>query len=354
MPYLFEPLKLRDITFRNRIGISPMCQYSSTNGLANEWHLVHLGSRAVGGAGIVFTEAAAVEARGRISPQDLGIWSDEHVEPLARVTRFVAQHGAVPGIQLAHAGRKASTRRPWDGGGQMPESEGGWRAVGPSAVAFDKLPTPIELSLDQIRQVQNAFVEATRRSLAAGFQIIELHAAHGYLAHSFYSPLSNRRADQYGGSFDNRVRFVVETAAAMRRAWPEKLPMSARLSCSDWIDGGWTIEDSIELAKRLRAEGVDVIDCSSGGVAPGAAIAVGPGYQVPFAEAIRKHANIATAAVGLITEPAHADEVIRNGRADLVFVARQSLNDPNWPIHAAIALRHKELAPIPSQYLRAF
>ena len=216
MPHLFEPLKLREVTFRNRIGISPMCQYSSEKGLVNDWHLVHLGARAVGGAGVVFTEAAAVEARGRISPQDLGIWSDEHIEPLARITRFIAQHGAVPGIQLAHAGRKASTRRPWEGGGPVPESEGGWRAVGASPIAFDKLPVPIELSIEQIKQVQQAFVAATKRSLAAGFQVIELHAAHGYLAHSFYSPLANRRTDQYGGSFDNRVRFVLETASAMR------------------------------------------------------------------------------------------------------------------------------------------
>jgi 2,4-dienoyl-CoA reductase-like NADH-dependent reductase (Old Yellow Enzyme family) len=354
MPHLFEPLKLRNVTFRNRIGISPMCQYSSENGLANDWHFAHLCARAVGGAGVVFTEAAAVEARGRISPQDLGIWSDEHIAPLARITRFIAQHGAVPGIQLAHAGRKASTRRPWEGGGAVPQSEGGWRAVGPSAVAFDKLPAPIELSVDEIKKTQQAFVDAARRALAAGFQIVELHGAHGYLAHSFYSPLSNHRADQYGGSLANRIRFIVETATAMRKEWPDKFPMSVRISSSDWVEGGWTIEDSIELAKQLKSAGADLIDCSSGGNVPAVKIPAGAGYQVPFAEAIRRDAGIATAAVGLITEPTHADEIIRNGRADMVLIARQSLRDPNWPITAAIALRHRDVAPVPVQYQRAF
>ena len=354
--HLFDPLTLRGITLRNRIGISPMCQYSSEDGVATDWHFVHLGARAVGGAGLVMVEATAVEPRGRISPADMGIWDDRHVEPLARIARFVEQHGAVPAIQLAHAGRKASTRPGWTGGGAIPTGEGGWQAVGPSALAFGDLPAPAELSVEQIRQVQAAFVAATRRALAAGFKLIELHGAHGYLLHSFYSPLSNRRTDQYGGSFDNRVRMTLETAAAMREALPDQLPISVRLSCTDWTDGGWTPDDTIELARRLRSVGVDVIDCSSGGNVPRAKIPVGPGYQVPFAEAIRREAGIPTMAVGLITEPTHADAIVRNGRADVVLIARQALRDPYWPIHAARALNHRDLAEqlIPLQYRRAF
>ncbi len=352
MPHLFDPFTQRSITFRNRIGVSPMCMYSCEDGVANDWHVVHLGARAIGGAGMVCVEATAVEPRGRISPADMGIWDDKHIEPLARVARFLTQHGAVPAIQLAHAGRKAGTKPPWEGGGLV--ESGGWQAIGPSAVPFQGLSTPAEMTIDDIKTVQRAFVAAAKRALAAGFKLIELHGAHGYLAHSFYSPLSNHRTDLYGGSFANRTRFIVETATMLREAWPRDLPLWTRLSCSDWVDGGWTIGDSVELSKKLKDVGVDAIDCSSGGNVMGAKIAIGAGYQVPFAEAIKREAGIATAAVGLITEPSHADEIIRNRRADFVLLARQSLRDPNFPIHAAFALHQKDKAPIPKQYLRSF
>jgi 2,4-dienoyl-CoA reductase-like NADH-dependent reductase (Old Yellow Enzyme family) len=353
MSHLFEPLQIRGVTLRNRIGVSPMCQYSCRDGLATDWHLVHLGSRAVGGAALVMAEATAVEARGRISPQDLGIWDERHIEPLARVARFVAGQGAVPGIQLAHAGRKASTARPWDGGAPVPPDRGGWTPVGPSPVPFAPgYPTPEPLDETGLAEVRLAFREAARRALEAGFGWIELHGAHGYLLHSFCSPLSNQRPDRYGGGFEGRTRLPVEVVREVRTVWPEDRPLAVRLSCTDWLEGGWTLEESIELTRRLKGEGVDLVDCSSGGVAPGAKIPIGPGYQVPFSEEIRREAGIATAAVGMITEPEQAEGIVRGERADLVLLARELLRDPYWPMHAAAALGQR--GPVPPQYARAF
>ena len=353
-PQLFEPLTVRGVTLRNRIGVSPMCQYSSLDGLAGDWHFIHLGSRAVGGAALVCVEATAVEPRGRISPEDMGLWSDAHAEPLARIARFVASAGAVPGIQLAHAGRKASVTRPWDGDRPLGDDEGGWQPVAPSAVPFsDGWRLPHALSVAEIGEVVGRFRDAAVRARDAGFQWLELHAAHGYLLHEFLSPLANHRADDWGGSFPDRCRFLVEVVRAVRRVWPDRLPLAVRLSCTDWVAGGWTLEDSIALVGRLKQEGVDLIDCSSGGVVPGVKISIGPGYQVPLAEAVRK-AGVLTAAVGLITEPAHADEIVRNGRADLVMLARELLRDPDWPLHAARALGHAEALPPPPQYARAY
>ena len=355
MSQLFDPLPLRSVTLSNRIGVSPMCEYSSEDGFANEWHLVHLGSRAVGGAGLVLTEATAVEERGRITPADLGLWKDAHVEQLARIARFIADHGAVPGIQLAHAGRKASCARPWEGGLGLSPAEGGWEPLAPSALAFSSTsPVPRAMDEADLRAVQGAFVAAARRALGAGFRLLELHGAHGYLLHEFLSPLSNRRDDRYGGSFENRIRFVLETARAVRGVWPEQLPLAVRLSCTDWVEGGWTPEESIALAGRLRSEGVDLLDCSSGGMVPDAKIPVAPGYQVPFARRIRSEAGLATAAVGLITEPAQADSIVRSGEADLVFLARAMLRDPYWPLHAAAALGLPDRRRVPKQYLRAY
>jgi 2,4-dienoyl-CoA reductase-like NADH-dependent reductase (Old Yellow Enzyme family) len=353
MSALLTPFPVREVVFRNRIAVSPMCQYSSEDGFANDWHLVHLGSRATGGAALVMTEAAAVEARGRISPQDLGIWKDEHVEFLARIAAFVRQQGAVAGIQLAHAGRKASTRRPWDGGGVVPEAEGGWRPVAPSAVPFNPgEPVPAELSKAEIRGTVDAFVAAARRALRAGFQVTEIHAAHGYLVHQFLSPLSNQRTDEYGGAFENRIRLALEVAVAVRAVWPAGLPLFVRISATDWAPGGWDIDESVELARRLKAVGVDLIDCSSGGAVPHQKIALGPGYQVPFAARIRKETGVATGAVGMITTPQQAEEIVGSGQADMVLLAREFLRDPYFPLHAAKALGSK-VEP-PSQYLRAF
>lgn len=353
MAHLFESFRLRSMTLRNRIGMSPMCQYSAEEGLATDWHLVHLGARAAGGAGLVLVEATAVEARGRISPYDLGLWQAAQIEPLARITRFVRGQGAVPGIQLAHAGRKAGTARPWEGGQPLHDEHGGWTPVGPSALPFGEgYRTPVELSLADIEGLIESFRAAAIRAHEAGFGWLELHGAHGYLIHSFLSPLSNRRNDTYGGSFANRTRFARETARAVRAVWPEELPLAMRLSCTDWIEGGWSLEESVELARLLAGEGVDLIDCSSGGAAPGARIPAGAGYQVPFAEAIRRQAGIATAAVGLITAPAQADEIVRNGRADLVLLGRELLRDPAWPLYAARAL--EQPLPMPAQYHRAF
>ena len=300
MTHLFEPLRIREVTFRNRIALSPMCQYSSTNGFANDWHLVHLGSRAVGGAGLVMTEAAAVEARGRISPQDLGIWSDAHIEALARTVGLIHNFGAVAAIQLAHAGRKASTSKPSKGGKFLDESHEGWRpVVSSSAIAFSKeSPVPEALSIEGIQQVIQAFVQATKRSLQAGFKVIEIHAAHGYLLHQFLSPLVNQRQDDYGGSFENRTRLLREVVEAVREVWPESYPLFVRLSATDWVDKGWDIEQSIAISDKLKSLGVDLIDCSSGGVIPGINIPVKPGYQSKFAERIRKEAHIPTGAVG--------------------------------------------------------
>jgi 2,4-dienoyl-CoA reductase-like NADH-dependent reductase (Old Yellow Enzyme family) len=355
-PHLFQPLTIKSVTLRNRIGVSPMCQYSSEDGAATDWHLVHLGSRAVGGAGLVIAEATAVSPEGRITPGDAGIWSDHHVEPIARINRFVKQHGAVPGIQIAHAGRKASAARPWEGGAHLADNAGGWPTLAPSALAFGgELPkVPRAMTEADIARVQSDFISATKRALAAGCDWLELHSAHGYLSHEFLSPLTNQRTDRYGGSFDNRIRFLLETTSAVRAVWPERLPLAVRISCTDWVPGGWDIEQSIELARRLKAEGVDLIDCSSGGTVPDAKIPVGPGYQVPFAERIRKEAAITTAAVGMITTPAQADEIVRQGHADLVLLAREFLRDPYWPMRAARALGHPAAVSTPVQYARAW
>jgi 2,4-dienoyl-CoA reductase-like NADH-dependent reductase (Old Yellow Enzyme family) len=329
-----------------------MCEYSCIDGLANDWHLVHLGSRAVGGAGLVLTEAAAVSPEGRISPDDLGIWSDAHIEPLARIARFVRSQGSYAGIQLAHAGRKASTPAPWKGGGRIEIADGGWQPVAPSAIAFSPdHHTPRAMTSDDIHSAIADFVAAAYRALHAGFEVIELHAAHGYLAHEFLSPLSNQRTDEYGGSFARRLRFVREMVTAVRNVWPERLPLLVRISATDWVDGGWTLDDSLDLAKLLKRHGVDLIDCSSGGLVPGATIPVGPGYQVPFADRIRRDVGIATGTVGMIAAPEQADQILRNGQADLVLLARELLRDPYWPLHAAQALGHA--AEWPPQYLRA-
>ncbi|MGO9412533.1 MAG: NADH:flavin oxidoreductase/NADH oxidase [Spirochaetia bacterium] len=349
---LFTPLTVRAVTLRNRICVSPMCQYSSQDGFATDWHLVHLGSRAVGGAALVFTEATAVTPLGRISAQDLGIWKDEHVPALERIARFVASQGAAPGMQLAHAGRKASVAAPWDGGAPVTESSGGWKPVGPSPVPFAQDHTvPEELSRQGVSQVVEDFTAAARRALAAGFQALEIHSAHGYLLHQFLSPLSNRRTDEYGGSLENRMRLTREVAAAVRKVWPERLPLFVRVSATDWVEGGWDIEQSVELARTLKAEGVDLIDCSSGGNVAKADIPLGPGYQTGFAERIRREAGILTGALGLITSAQQADHVLRTGQSDLIVMARQLLRDPYWPLRAAFEL--KAQAPWPNQYLRA-
>jgi 2,4-dienoyl-CoA reductase-like NADH-dependent reductase (Old Yellow Enzyme family) len=334
--------------------VSPMCQYSSIDGYANDWHLVHLGSRAVGGAAVVLTEAAAVTPEGRISPDDLGIWSDGHIEMLSRIFRFIEKRGAAPGMQLAHAGRKASTSSPWKGHHPVSESEGGWRPIfAPSAIPFDAgYQTPQEFDGAGIRHVVDSFAEAARRVRDAGARIIEIHAAHGYLLHEFCSPLSNHRTDNYGGSLENRTRIVCEVAQAVRHVWPERYPLFARISATDWADGGWDIEQSIELARLLMPLGVDIIDCSSGGTLPNPVIPLGPGYQVPFAERIRRESGILTAAVGMITEPEQADQIIRSGKADLIVMAREFLRQPYWPLHAARKLKQKLSAP--EQYGRAF
>jgi 2,4-dienoyl-CoA reductase-like NADH-dependent reductase (Old Yellow Enzyme family) len=354
VPHLFQPLTVRSVTLRNRIGVSPMCQYSAADGVANDWHLVHLGSRAVGGAGLVIVEATAVAPEGRITPGCLGLWDDKHIGPLARIAAFLKQHGAVAAIQIAHAGRKASADLPWNGGAHLSGAQGGWPTIAPSAIPFggDLPKVPREMTEAEIARVQNNFVATAKRALAAGFEWLELHAAHGYLFSEFLSPLANQRTDKYGGSLENRIRFLMETARAVRQVWPDTLPLAVRLSAIDWKEGGWQIEDSIALAKLLKAEGVDLIDASSGGVVPDAKIIVKPGYQVPFAEKIRHEANIITAAVGFITEPKQADDIVRNGQADVVLLARQMLADPYWPAHAATALGFK--LPPPNQYARAW
>ena len=356
MPHLFDSLTVKSVTLRNRIGVSPMCMYSSDDGMMNDWHLVHLGARASGGAGLVIAEATAVSPEGRITPGDAGIWDDRHIEPIARITRFIKSQGAVPGIQLAHAGRKAGAARPWEGGAHLSDAAGGWTPVGPSAIAFgsELNKTPHELSVDEIAGLQNKFVAAAKRARAAGVEWLELHGAHGYLGHEFLSPISNHRTDRYGGSFENRIRFLLELVQAVRAAWPETLPLAVRLSCTDWIEGGWTIDESIELARRLKAESVDLVDCSSGGTSASAKVPVGAGYQVPFAERIRREVGIATSAVGMITDPMQADQIIRNGQADLVLLARELLRDPNWPLRAARALHVKPSPVPPVQYARAW
>ena len=354
MSALFSPITLRSLTLRNRVGVSPMCQYSSENGVANDWHLVHLGAFATGGAGLVLTEAAAVTPEGRISPHDLGIWDDAHIPMLQRITAFCRAQGAAMGIQLAHAGRKASTRRPWEQpGGTVPVSEGGWENVmAPSAVRFaPNYPAPHELSLSGISQVISSFAEGARRALDAGFQVVELHAAHGYLMHEFLSPIANVRTDGYGGSFENRVRLTLEITDAVRDVWPGDLPMLVRLSATDWADGGWHIEESVQLATLLQARGVDLIDCSSGGLAAHQQITIGPGYQVPFARRIREESGVPTAAVGLITDAVQAEEIVADGGADMVLLARELLRNPRWPLAAAHALGAR--ISWPPQYERA-
>jgi 2,4-dienoyl-CoA reductase-like NADH-dependent reductase (Old Yellow Enzyme family) len=351
---LFTPLKIRDITLRNRIAVSPMCQYSCDDGFATDWHLVHLGSRAVGGAGLVMAEATAVTARGRITPGDLGIYKDQHMEPLARAAAFIKQHGAVPGIQIAHAGRKGSCYVPWENNGApIPMDTGGWLTEAPSALPFrEGEPAPEALSKAGIDAVVKAFAAAAGRALAAGFQVLEIHGAHGYLINEFLSPLANRRTDEYGGAFENRIRFLLETVAAVRAVWPERFPLWLRISATDWKEGGWTIDDSVKLAAELRTRGVDLIDCSSGGLAPDAKIQLGPGYQVPFSERIRKETGILSGAVGMITDPQQGEQIIASGQADVISLAREFLRDPYWPLHAARALGTEPAPPV--QYSRAF
>lgn len=339
MAHLFEPFTVRGVALRNRIVVSPMCEYSSAHGFANDWHVVHLGSRAVGGAGLVITEAAAVSPEGRITASDLGIYWDEHIAGLGRVVDFIHEQGAVAGIQLAHAGRKASTARPWEGGMPVALDDGGWEPLAPSAIAFhDGAPPPLEMCEADIVEVIADFAAAARRAIAAGFRVIEIHAAHGYLLHSFYSPLSNARDDRYGGSFVNRTRLLREVLSVVRGAVPRDVPVFVRISATDWADGGWTIDDSIALARDLVPLGCDLIDASSGGLVTHQKIAVGPSYQVPFAERIRAEANVPVGAVGMITDAAQADDIVRSGKADLTLLARELLRDPYWPLHAATQL----------------
>ncbi|MBU6454157.1 MAG: NADH:flavin oxidoreductase/NADH oxidase [Cyanobacteria bacterium REEB67] len=338
---LFSPWTLKSVTLRNRIGVSPMCQYHSIDGFAEDWHLVHLGSRAIGGAALVIVEASAVEPRGRICPDDLGIYRDEHIEMLSKITAFIEQYGAVPGIQIAHAGRKGSTKNPWKVGNRhekndVPDAGGGYAIVAPSAVPFnDKSRTPHELTVAEIKEIQQKFREAAIRAHKAGFKWLEVHAAHGYLIHSFYSPLANFRTDNYGGSFENRIRFCLETVKEVRAVWPEALPLAVRLSATDWVEGGWTIDDSVALAKELKKLGVDLIDCSSGNIRSGDRYDYKPGWQVPLSKTVRSQAQIATAAVGMITGAEQANEIIKNGEADIVLLAREMMRDPYWPFHAA-------------------
>ena len=353
MAGLFDPLAIRDLTFANRVFVSPMCQYSSRDGFANDWHFVHLGSRAVGGAGLVMTEATAVLPEGRISPEDLGIWNDKHIEMLGRIVSFIHEQGSIAGMQLAHAGRKASTRRPWEGSGAIPEAEGGWKkVVAPSPLAFaESYPMPQALTADGIHEIIGAFAHAARRACEAGFRVIEIHGAHGYLVHEFLSPLSNRRDDAYGGSFENRTRFIREIVTAVRTSWPKGAPLFVRISATDWVEGGWDLQQSIELARGLKQLGVDLIDCSSGGSVPHAKIPAGPGYQTPFAQQIRQKAEILTGAVGMITSPAQAEQIIATGEADAILIAREFLRDPYWPLRAAKELGQSISWPV--QYLRA-
>lgn len=352
MSQLFSPVSIKNITFKNRIVVSPMCQYSAHDGFANDWHLVHLGSRAIGGAALVIVEATAVTPDGRITPQDLGIWKDEHITGLKRITEFLEDYGAVPGIQLAHAGRKASHHTPWDGGQELTAAEGAWQTIAPSAIAYkDGETLPAAMSTNDVRKLVTDFKTAAERALHAGFKVLEIHAAHGYLLHEFLSPLSNKRTDEYGGSFENRIRVLIEVTVAIKSVWPETLPLFVRISASDWVEGGWTVGDSVDLARELKLQGVHLIDCSSGGNAHAAKIKVEPMYQVPFAEKIKNEAEIMTGAVGLITSAQQAEEVIASGKADLVFLARQLLRDPYFPLHAAKELGVDVAWPV--QYQRA-
>jgi len=354
MAHLFEPLTIKEITLRNRIGVSPMCQYSYRDGISNDWQVVHLGTRAVGGVGLIITEATAVEPRGRITPWDVGIWSDEHIEPLRKVTKVIKENGAVAGIQIAHAGRKACTGQPWTGGKPLqPGDPDWWQVVGASPLPFSpQHQVPVELTVENIGKIRAAFVQAARRSLEAGFEWLEIHGAHGYLLQSFCSPRSNQRSDRYGGSFENRVRFMLEVVQDVRAVWPERLPLTVRISGFEWVEDGWTLEESVNLGRLLKAEGVDLVDCSSGGNIFDARVPSEPGYQVFIAEAVRKGAGISTAAVGLITEAKMADAIVRGGQADLVLLGREMLRNPYWALYAAKELGHP--APVPPQYLRSF
>lgn len=352
MSYLFRPLELRSLRLKNRIVVSPMCQYSAQDGFANDWHLVHLGSRAVGGAALVISEATAVSPEGRISPEDLGLWKDAHIEKLKQITGFIQQQGAYAGIQLAHAGRKASTEAPWKGNRQIPAADGGWQPLAPSAIAYrDTDAEPSALDTAGIRNVVADFAAAAGRAVAAGFDVIELHAAHGYLLHQFLSPLSNRREDDYGGSFEHRIRLLLEVTDAVRAEMSSGMPLFVRISGTDWADGGWDIDQSVALAGQLRQHGVDLVDVSSGGLASGVRIPVGPGYQVPLAAQVKMGSGMPTGAVGLITEAAQAEEILQKGQADVVLLARELLRDPYFPLHAASALGLD--APYPPQYERA-
>ena len=352
MSSLFSPYTLRDITFRNRIAISPMCQYSAVGGYANDWHLVHLGARAIGGAGLIIQEATAVSPEGRITADDLGLWENGQVEKLKAITHFIRSQGAVSGIQLAHAGRKASHHSPWKSGHQVKRAEGGWETVAPSAIPFNEgQEVPLALDKAGIDKVVADFQAATHRSLEAGYEVVEIHAAHGYLLHEFLSPLSNHRTDEYGGSFENRVRLLLEVTSAVRAVWPTGLPLFVRLSCTDWAEGGWDLDQSVQLSQLLKGLGVDLIDCSSGGAVHHQKIHVGPGYQVPFADRIRREVGLPTGAVGMITSPKQAEAIVGKGQADLVLIARESLRDPHFPLHAAQALGNQ--LHWPSQYDRA-
>lgn len=352
MSKLFSPMTLRGIEFKNRIFVSPMCQYSSPEGMPTDWHLVHLGSRAVGGAGLVMVEATAVSREGRISPDDSGIWADRHAEAFAPIANFILEQRAVPGIQLAHAGRKASTDAPWCGGRPLKPYERGWQPLAPSAIPFsDGFPMPREITVKDIDDVVVQFQEASRRALASGFQVVEIHSAHGYLLHEFLSPLSNKRRDEYGGSLENRMRFPLMVARVVRKIWPAHLPVFVRISATDWVDGGWDLAQSIQYSERLKEIGIDLIDCSAGYLVHGVHVPEGPGYLTPFAAAIRREVNISAGTVGFITEPAQAEQIVATGLADAVFLARQMLRDPYWPLHAARALGVD--VPWPVQYARA-
>lgn len=352
MSLLFEPLTIREVILKNRIAVSPMCQYSSTDGFANDWHLVHLGSRAIGGAGLVFTEATAISPEGRISPDDLGIWKDKHIEFLKRITDFIKKSDSIPGIQLAHAGRKASHSSPWKEHKALNKNEGGWQTVAPSAVAFKPSdPVPHEMDSEEIEQFKKDFSCAVKRAMEAGFEVIEIHAAHGYLLNEFMSPLSNFRNDEYGGSFENRIRLLLEVCMETRKIIKEGMPLFVRISATDWVEGGWDENDSVALAKILKEHGVDVIDCSSGGNSPEQKIPVGALYQVPFSEKIKKESGILTGAVGLITTAHEAEDILSQNKADLIIMGRQLLREPYFPLHAAKEL-HTDLA-WPNQYDRA-
>ena len=354
MSVLFSPLKIREVTFPNRIAVSPMCEYSSVDGFANDWHLVHLGSRAVGGAGLILTEAAAVEPEGRITFADLGIWKDAHIPFLRRITDFIHSQGAIAGIQLAHAGRKASCDLPWLGGAAIASTApNGWEPVAPSPIPFNETDTPPHpLTITEIGLLVESFARAARRALAAGFDVVELHGAHGYLMHEFLSPLSNHRTDQYGGSFENRIRFTLEIVEAVRKELSAGVPLFLRISATDWVEGGWTADDSVELARRVAKLGVDLVDCSSGAMVPYAKIPAAAGFQVPFAHRVRSEAGVASGAVGLITSAPQAEAIILAGQADLVLLAREMLRDPYFPMHAARELGATVQAP--KQYVRAF